>query len=253
MKLFLVFFCVAACFALPPTFTTPAKNPQAQGQVAGAGEDITTGLVQHWTANEGSGTTLGNSVGGGADGTLNAFVGWVAGHISGAVDFSGAARVDFAETVLPLGAKTIALWVKSPNGGGGVLLDNAAGTTSNHGTYIARTTGNKIDFFSAHGGGVDVRFYITSATSIGNDVWTHVAVTWDGTTGSGAAKIYINGAVDNNTGTAADTETTAASVNLNMGQNAADSGAEQFAGLLDDIRVYSRALTPSQIATLAAQ
>jgi hydrogenase maturation factor HypE len=73
------------------------------------------------------------------------------------------------------------------------------------------------------------------------DVWTHLAVTFDGS----ALALYVNGAL--------------ASSKILVGSMAASTGSlriggnsiwgEWFAGLIDEVRVYNRALTAAQIQT----
>ncbi len=77
---------------------------------------------------------------------------------------------------------------------------------------------------------------------ITQDIWTHVTATYDGATKA----IYINGvpkASSNQTG--AITSQTSA---LAVGNRPA--GAIPYAGLLDDVRIYNRALKPAEIARI---
>jgi chitodextrinase len=69
--------------------------------------------------------------------------------------------------------------------------------------------------------------------------WTHVATTYDGTTLS----LYVNGVLKASLPvTGAITQSTGP---LRMGGN--DVWNEWFAGLIDDVRVYNRALTPAEL------
>ena len=72
--------------------------------------------------------------------------------------------------------------------------------------------------------------------------WTHVASTWDGK----VAILYLDGKEAGRlplTGTAA-----ASSGALRIGGN--QVGSEWFSGLIDEVRIYKRALTAAEIETL---
>jgi len=76
-------------------------------------------------------------------------------------------------------------------------------------------------------------------------VWSHIAVTYDNT----AIRLYVNGALRSTfTTTGAISASTAP---LQIGGNNVFSlpGTEFFAGLIDEVRVYNRALSAAEIAT----
>src|SRR4029079_5280514 len=77
----------------------------------------------------------------------------------------------------------------------------------------------------------------TSAMAL--NTWTHIAMTWDGTT----QRLFINGT---QVGTRAVTGTLPNSTGaLRFGGNTVWS--EWFAGRLDEIRIYDRALTQAEV------
>jgi hypothetical protein len=78
------------------------------------------------------------------------------------------------------------------------------------------------------------------------DQWTHVVVTWDGIndTQSGRARLYFNAEYQGATGVIRERFTwdvANAGIRLGMGD---------FVGLIDDIAVFNRALTPEEIRAL---
>ncbi len=82
---------------------------------------------------------------------------------------------------------------------------------------------------------------------ISPSTWTHVAMTYDAT--SGANKIYVDGVEVGSRTRAGGTDTN--DNDLLIGRE--DSGAPRpFDGLIDEVRVYSTALTGTQIATIFA-
>ena len=86
---------------------------------------------------------------------------------------------------------------------------------------------------------------ITATTNLAVNAWTHLAVTYDGAT----LRIFVNGA---QVATKAQTGAIATSTGvLRIGGN--NVWSEFFQGLIDEIRIYSRALTQAEIqADMAA-
>ena len=76
------------------------------------------------------------------------------------------------------------------------------------------------------------------------NVWTQVACTYDGS----KIKIYVNGTVDNSF-TVSGSMTDSSSSALLIGQDPG-GGARVFNGIIDDVRVYNRALSASDVAML---
>ena len=81
-------------------------------------------------------------------------------------------------------------------------------------------------------------------TVLNVDTWYHVACTWDGTN----AIIYVNGVMDHASAFYYAAPITAASGNLFIGGPA--SGTDYFDGILDDVRLYNRALCADEILEL---
>jgi hypothetical protein len=80
---------------------------------------------------------------------------------------------------------------------------------------------------------------LASANAIALSKWTHVATTWDGST----LRMYVNGtqvASSALSGTA-----TTSSRPLRIGGN--NVWTEWFNGLIDEVRVYNRALSPDEV------
>jgi len=80
---------------------------------------------------------------------------------------------------------------------------------------------------------------VRSATALSNTTFYHVACTWDGATVS----LYVNGALN-----ASSDQTIAPNGNtspLYIGQFGGNS--DRFAGTIDEVRIYNRALSPTEI------
>ena len=72
------------------------------------------------------------------------------------------------------------------------------------------------------------------------NTWTHLAVTYDGTT----LRLFVNGVQTSNKATTGALVTSTRP--LRIGGNAV--WGEHFAGVIDEVRIYNRALTAAEIA-----
>lgn len=81
----------------------------------------------------------------------------------------------------------------------------------------------------------------TTTTTVTANVWTHLAATYDGTN----VKIYINGTLNTTTAVSGAIDATATDVLL----GALTSSTELFNGYIDSAKVYSAALTATQVLT----
>ena len=80
-------------------------------------------------------------------------------------------------------------------------------------------------------------------TTINNNNW-HLIV---GTFSSGSARVYIDGQLDNSA-TLAFTSVGAPTLNTRIGMFA--NGNAPYSGILDDVRIYSRALSAAEIKAI---
>src|SRR5262249_38281626 len=83
------------------------------------------------------------------------------------------------------------------------------------------------------------------ATTLQTNTWYHVAGVYDAT--ARTLNVYLNGKLDNGTlsGTVASTQQTSTG-NVNIGKRPGVTVTE-FAGSIDEIQIYSRALTQSEV------
>lgn len=81
-----------------------------------------------------------------------------------------------------------------------------------------------------------------SVTTIGTTSWYHVAATWDKDISSGLMTVYVNGIAEG-TDTFA-SALTAQSTDLRIGRY---SSSLEWNGLIDDVRIYNRALSADEI------
>lgn len=160
-----------------------------------------------------------NDLVGGSNGT-DSNVNYVNGYDQYSVNFNYAlnSHIFFGAKNIPLGQKTISFIINnSKNDTYQLLLDECNNASGARGismvilitSGILRTNLNK-------GTAGTTNFTLDTTISIANGKWNLVTFTWDGTTNSGAAKIYFNGVI-NNTATAAATETVSSTYNTGIG------------------------------------
>jgi chitodextrinase len=205
-----------------------------------AGSAVTaTGLVAAYSFDEGSGTTAADASGNGNTGTLSGAVWTTAGRNGGALSFDGAGDyvtvADKASLDLGAGA-TVEAWVypTSNTGFRSVVAKERGGGGFPYG--LETSSGVPDGFVTTTGNAT-----AAATTALAASMWTHLAMTYDGAT----VRLYVNG------GLAASTSVTGAlTVSADPLRIGGDvTWAEWFQGRIDDVRVYSRALTAAEVQT----
>ena len=210
------------------------------------------GLAGAWAFNEGGGTVTADVAGGNRPLTL-ANATWVAGPLGRAVQFSGAvgssgftdaAVVDTAQSF------SVATWVR---------LDALTGWR----TFVNQDGANASAFWLQYSETLGRKFALTmhdadnqasnGFRAIGTTTpvagrWYHVAGVRN--KAAGTMKLYVDGRLE---ATTAYTGGWTASGVLNIGRGKWGLPADWLAGALDDVRVYSNALSDAEVAQLHAQ
>jgi fibronectin type 3 domain-containing protein len=217
-----------------------AGNVSSPSGQASATVTITapTGLVAAYGFDEGSGSSTADQSGNGNVGSLSGTLWSTSGKFNNALSFNGSsARVNIADsaTLRLTTGMTLEAWVR-PSALGDwstVILKERSGFYA-HALYAATDNGRP----STHvytGGDNELRG--TSSLPLG--AWTHLAGTYNGSTLS----LYVNGVF-----AAARPATGSIIANtgpLRIGGNAI--WGEYYNGLIDEVRVYNRALSASEI------
>ena len=207
---------------------------------------ITDGLVGWWKLDEASGLTAADSSGSNNDGTLNNMAGteWTTGQNDGALEFYGSndyVAVSNSASLQLTSALTIAGWIKADSWDSGTDVDIIArkgeGSPNNYQLSVAdgRAT---LYLDDSDGNG------FRGDTALNTGQWYHIAGTWDGTT----VRIYLNGVLDNDP---PDSRTGTIGTDTRPVYIGGRSGTDLLDGILDDIRIYNRALGSDEIAQLA--
>lgn len=201
------------------------------------------GLVGWWRFDESSGSLAADSSGNNNDGTSYGTT-VVGGKFGNALQFSGTfsyVRIPDATSLSPTKEVTVEAWVYPTSNSGQdykrIVCKSAGGDTGEY-TLWLYNSGRVIWYVNdwAHG-------YVVSST-IPLNQWTHIVGTFNGTLTSNRLKIYINGVL-NTQGATTDSVITRTTTNLFVG----DRGNEDrgFAGLIDEVQVYNRALSSTEI------
>jgi uncharacterized repeat protein (TIGR02543 family) len=225
-------------------------SPRSQlADLSGAG----SGLVAHYTFDEGSGTTAADSAGSNT-GTLVNGPTWVAGKVgTGALQFDGVNdKISCGTGVNGLSALTISTWINPVTVGGrnqGTIVSTMNASSNGWALYTSsqKELAFKIDYSTTD----LVKMSPITTVTYGGTTWDHYVVTWDGSTASSGVHIYKNGVevslyrnVSEPVGSRA-SETSCAIGN-------ASAGNRQFNGSLDNVRIYSRALSAQEVTDLYA-
>jgi len=140
------------------------------------------------------------------------------------------------------------LWVKPKGNPAGAPLAKM-NEGNKHRGWDLYFTGNKASVHIIHSW-PDKAIKVTTKRTIPKEKWTHLFATYDGSGKASGVKIYVNGKpepVDVNTDSLAG-QTTISEVPLKAGGRHKSS---TFNGIVDDIRIYERVLSESEIVLLA--
>jgi len=212
-------------------------------------------LVNHWKMDEGTGGTAAD-LAGGYDATQSGGVTWTTADLApvpsgttAAMTFDGSDDQLTAtgyKGILGTGARSMAAWIKTSDQEGGIL---AWGTDSPTNKWIFRTQNGS----GSVDGNIRVEVnggYRTSATSITDNTWHHVAATWenDSTPDIDDLQFYIDGAAVGNNATQSKAINTTSGIDLRIGS---DHSTRRLAGQLDDVRIYDHALNAQEVRVMA--
>ncbi len=249
--IFLFFLAVAFCIAENVDAAVIQRAPN------------NLGLVGYWSFNEGTSTKATDMSGHGNTGTLNGANGlptWTGGRLGGALNFDGVDDyVDIAPTaVTALTQGTISAWIY-PTGDVysfivclsdkdvvATFAGMAFEATPDYGVYL------KTAAWYGRNGATQYIMAVSAGGSVPRNKWTHIVVTVDGSGNS----MYLNGAKITptyNKGTASVTSffsTVSDPDTFRIGMLNISTTDTFYKGLIDEVRIYNRALTAAEVATL---
>ena len=220
--------------------------------VVGALETVrsATTLVSQWKVDEGTGTTTRDSIAS-RSGTLRNGAVWTTGRIGRAVSMDGVDDYITLPALETTGqAFSIAAWVKNssfPTGVSQPFVDKGTDYTA-AGTYwmIGQTAvsgQNRLRFRLKTG---TTTTTLTAASgSLPTNTWYHVAATYDGS----KMHLYLNGT---EVGTVSKSGWVARGTGVPVYIGRSPDGGSYLRGAIDDVRVYSSALSKYEISQVVA-
>ena len=233
--------------------TITARARDAAGNTAtSTGVSITvfnTSLVAAYAFSENAGTIANDNSGNGNTGTLTNGPTWSAsGKYGAAVLFDGTndlVSITDANSLDLTTGMTLEAWINPSNlTGYKTLLSKENGTNN---LAYALSANNSTSGTANQRPNSRIRIgsnirTVTGITKLTLNTWTHIASTYDGTT----MRLYINGV---QVSTFATTGNITATTNLLYIGGSPALGAQYFTGLIDEVRIYNRALTQTEIQT----
>ncbi|MCL6605569.1 MAG: Ig-like domain-containing protein [Paenibacillus sp.] len=205
-------------------------------------------LLAHYMFDETDGQTAADSSGSGNEGRVIGSASWAAGKSNNAIRLSGQdGYVKLPEGLLSrVDEITVSAWVKANSIGTYARIFDF-GTGSNSYMFLSPKAGSITRFAITTGGNAAGQEQTIDAPALSTGDWKHIAVTLSGSTGI----LYIDGIE--------------AGRNNNMTLNPSDLGKTKnnfigksqfsdpyFDGLVDDFRIYSKALSPAEVAAMVA-
>ena len=228
-----------------PEFVTPVEPDSA-------------GLLAHYDFESGQGTTALDRSGNGNNGTI-IDAQWLSPGWDGQsgrclrFDGKGTNRVDLGTPDVAGSGITIASWSNAHNldtpGADPRLVSKAdGGAGENHwwATGSCRVDGEKRIRFRLKTDGVTAEIQSGPTGTIETNEWIHIAATWDGVT----MRTYKNG-VQVHSLAKGGTISKAPSVKVAIGNQPQGAEDRPWDGLIDEVRIYERALSEEEILWLA--
>lgn len=177
----------------------------------------------------------------------------VAGVNGNAISFNGISDyVQFASKFIPLGKKSIRFKIKCstntiPETGNITVIVGDAQGTPGHGNNIYINVDGSICWASYKAVSGQFRFHLISTINICDNQWHDVLCTWDGTTNTGTAKLYIDDMTTPHVvATANIAETVTQQYNVTVGKSASGN-MYYFNGQLDELEIYNNVIDTSPI------
>lgn len=213
-----------------------------------------TGLVGAWTFDEGTGTKANDSSGLGHTGTLAGGPTWATGKLGKALNFDGTNQYMSAGTAtLNLGNNlSVGFWIKPASAGWGSGVTNRGiigkgspgsfwSATASTGFTIGINRSTNDILVSLNG----LSSYYTPF-SVSGDQWSFLYFTYDGST----LKAYKNGTLVQTYSSVGASALDDAGYPLILSEVALGGTGRNINGLLDDARIYNRALSATEINAL---
>ncbi len=213
------------------------------------------GLVGYWSMNEGTSTVATDFSGNGNHGTLQTFSnpptatsGWASGKLGKGLEFDGTSdyiSIPNSSSLQMNQNMTIVAWVNVDDASNlRFILEKGLNDNDNYGFY---TAGSGVLNFEFQDSGSVYRSFTSNTGAVVLDQWRQVAVVFDDT--NNLITFYSNGSVNRQQAMAYSFLGTQTD-ELKIGRQNYGGSNYYFDGTMDEVRIYNRALSASEIATL---
>lgn len=209
------------------------------------------GLVGYWSFDEGTSTRATDFSGNGNHGTLGAGSAaptWVSGKRGKALNFDGSnddvTILDSSSLDIATSDVTVVAWIKLNNISATTQITTKIQGGGGPGYEMRINSSGTLDCFIRDG--TNNADCTNDGYAIDDAAWHHVVVVFDR---DGSAIRYVDGTPNGSaTSISAVSGSVTNAINLTIGQDGGDGRV--FNGAIDDVRIYSRALSAGEIAKL---
>ena len=207
---------------------------------------VTQGLVGWWKFDESNGTVANDSSGNNRNGSLTGFdsntTQWVQGKVGGALQFDGTddyVNINGYKGILGSSPRTMVAWIKTTK------VESSIMSWGNHNSaqkwsFPIKTDKLRVEAYNGS---------IVGTNEVTDDQWHHVgSVLPTGTNNINQILFYLDGVAEPHSEISNMVINTVASQDVRIG--GLDFNSRYFQGLIDDIRIYDRALNATEVAAL---
>ena len=206
------------------------------------------GLVGHWSFDSGdvSGTTVLDQSGNGNNGTTVSDPKQIPGKLGQALSFNGSSSV--VVNSFPINTLTLSAWIRTTqivgSSGSAQIINRDTTGGNNSRDWQFRIQGSPavptIILFNTGGAIAGV----VASTTVNDGKWHLVTATWDGAT----IRMYVDGKASGSPASFSGTLNSGSP--LLFAEASGITGGSNFNGTIDDVRIYDRALSASDVEQL---
>ncbi|MFC1718986.1 LamG domain-containing protein [Candidatus Poribacteria bacterium] len=221
--------------------------------------DLMEGLVAFWPLDDGVGKVAKDATGNGHDGALEDGPTWAdeSKMGAGALAYDGVDdRIVVDSFDLADGSGiTIAAWIKMNTIKGDARMVSKAeggGTPEHYWAMVLSGDGDNLEFRLRTDVGAASRVTSPDGQNVETGIWTHIAVTWDAN--DPTMRLYMNGEEIHTAAKGGTVVGVGPDVKVGVGNQSVSAGADSmdrpFDGIIDDVAIWSRGLTPAEIVEM---
>jgi hypothetical protein len=200
------------------------------------------GLIGHWKLDETSGATAADSSGMGRNMTVVGTATWASGGpVDNCLQLNGSTRAEVTSLLDNPTNVSIAAWANL------TAADTSGAELVSLGDYFAirlnEGSNSRVLFYNGSGW-----TSVTVAQTFANTGWHHFAAVFNDT--ANTCKFYVDGAEVASVSTTVSIPYTGLGTKTVIGAHGNNGANGDFTGKIDDVRIYNRAICPSDVADL---